>query len=267
MTKSRNATRSKTRVSARRRTAAAAGALLGLLAAAPAGAIVQGQPDSAAGRHAVMVLSNDRRGAQVRVGQCTGVVLSPTIVLTAAHCVTGATAYAIHSVGADGRSVLIEPTTIAVHPQYVATQHRKTVDLALVRLREALPASFTPTSLADSGDLRQGDLLTVGGYGLGRDGDSATGGQFRTARLGVIEPYGRSTILVWLTDPATGRSRNGAGACGGDSGGPIFDRDGRVVAITAFAEGAGKTHCGALTQGVLVAPQRAWIDGVVAGWR
>ena len=54
----------------------------------------------------------------------------------------------------------------------------------------------------------------------------------------------------------------------GDSGGPIVSADdGKVLAITAWSAGAGHgSRCGALTQGALVAPQRAWIDAVLNRW-
>jgi hypothetical protein len=34
----------------------------------------------------------------------------------------------------------------------------------------------------------------------------------------------------------------------------------------AFAKGAKGRECGDLTQGTLVAQQRAWIDATLAGW-
>jgi hypothetical protein len=47
----------------------------------------------------------------------------------------------------------------------------------------------------------------------------------------------------------------------------VFGPDGSVVAVTTWAEGHGKSRCGARTQGVLVDPQRAWIDATLEGWR
>ena len=80
-----------------------------------------------------------------------------------------------------------------------------------------------------------------------------------------------ASFLSIVAGPTTamvaGADAPGSGACTGDSGGPVLDPAGTLGAITAWAEGTGKARCGALTQGVLVAPQRGWIEGVLAGWR
>ena len=54
--------------------------------------------------------------------------------------------------------------------------------------------------------------------------------------------------------------------CTGDSGGPIYAQSGTVAALSAWADGDARHFCGDLTQGVLVAPQRGWIDSVLRGW-
>jgi hypothetical protein len=100
--------------------------------------------------------------------------------------------------------------------------------------------------------------VTLGGWGVTRPGDARSSGVFRVATLAAVEPHGPSRVLLWAKAP-------GAGACGGDSGGPLLDGE-RVAAITAFAAGEDRRGCGGLTQGVLVGPQRAWIDGVLGGW-
>jgi len=69
---------------------------------------------------------------------------------------------------------------------------------------------------------------------------------------------------LWAEDP----NGAGAGACTGDSGGPILSEDGRqVLAIATWSAGNGRRHCGTVTQGPFVAPQRGWIDSVLKGWR
>lgn len=228
---------------------------------APASAMVKAQPDAVFAPHAVMVLGS-------KGSFCSAVVLDRTTVLTAAHCVSGSPDYRVHWRGTDGKPVLREPAAIAIHPGYAkdaAKARKRSIDLALIRLAEPLPPQFKPVTLS-AAPPRSGDQLTVAGYGLASENDPVTGGTFRAARLSVIEPFGPSTILVWLTDPATGPKAAGSGACTGDSGGPIFDEGGALMAITVYAEGPGQTHCGALTQGLLVAPQRAFIDATLQKW-
>ncbi len=236
-------------------------ALFFMTLSAPAFAIVKGRSEPALAPQAVMVLGS-------KGSFCSAIVLAPTVLLTAAHCVTGSSDYRVHWRDQDGQPVLQEPKAIAIHPGYAksaAKDRKRSIDLALIQLRDPLPASFKAVTLSDSLP-RKDDALIVAGYGLSTEQDPRTGGVFRAATLQTIEPYGPSTILVWLTDPATGRSQAGSGACTGDSGGPIFDNAGKLVAVTVYAEGVGKGQCGALTQGLLVAPQRAFIDSTLKRW-
>jgi hypothetical protein len=114
-------------------------------------------------------------------------------------------------------------------------------------------------AILSSASMSAATELEVGGYGVLTEGDARSTGTFRTATLNVVEPYGPSKILVWM------RGRAGVGACRGDSGGPVA-AGASVVAVVAFAKGAKGRECGDLTQGTLVAQQRAWIDATLAGW-
>ncbi|WP_132254826.1 S1 family peptidase [Methylobacterium segetis] len=224
---------------------------LGALAG-PAGAVVGGReaPEGASG--SVMVLSSDG-------GVCSAVVLAPDTVLTAAHCAAGRAEHRVHyREGAE--PVLVEVAGRAVHPGYDAgaiAGRRRSIDLALLRTATPLPARFAPARLAADGP-RAGESLVLSGYGVARAGEARTTGTFRSASLPVVEPYGPSRILVWLK-PAAGP----AGACQGDSGGPIARGDGAIVAVTAWVGGG---PCGAISQGVLLGPQRDWLDRTLQGW-
>ena len=90
------------------------------------------------------------------------------------------------------------------------------IDLALVETATPLDPRFTPPPLADGDGPAVGDETILAGYGVGREGAPASGGALRSARLKVRAP--RSTILLWAEDGAAA----GAGACGGDSGAPLF---------------------------------------------
>ncbi|MCJ2011230.1 S1 family peptidase [Methylobacterium sp. J-076] len=219
------------------------------LPALPAAAIVGGT--EAPPGSAVMVLTSAG-------GVCSGVVLTPDAVLTAGHCVAGAKALRVHYRGAEAAPVLVEVSARAVHPGYDAgavAGRRRSIDLALVRTAEPLPARFAPAALSEAAP-RAGETLALSGYGAARPGDPRSTGTFRSVPAPVVEPYGPSRILVWM------RGTEGTGACQGDSGGPVTGPDGAVLAVTAWIGGA----CGGLTQAVRVGPQRAWIDRILAGW-
>ena len=210
--------------------------------------------------HAVMLLKTTGGSA----GFCSGVVVGPRAVLTAAHCVTRAEAMRLHYRGPDGAPVLLPVSRVAVHPGFVPDGKQRrvvTIDMALVEAAAPLPARFTPAALDAGEAVKVGDALTLTGFGLGREGEAKSSGTFRAGRIAAREPLSR--ILLWAHDPLL----KGTGACVGDSGGPIFSQStGAVVAISAWADGDARHFCGELTQGVLVAPQRAWIEKVLREW-
>ena len=209
----------------------------------------------------VMVLTRGAEGS----GFCSGVVLAPRIVLTAAHCLHAASDMLVYYKDGDGKPVLVPVAAKAAHPQYRADavkQRVVSIDLGLIETQTPLPASFRPASLADGDGPPVGDAVTLVGYGLAREGEPKTGGSLRAAGLQVRAPA--SKILIWADDPGG----SGAGGCSGDSGAPIFAADGQtVVAIVAWTSGAAGRKCGAITQGPLVAPLREWIASTIERWR
>ena len=209
--------------------------------------------------HALMVLTSRPKGS----GFCTGVMLARDVVLTAAHCVAN-TAQTMVFFKQSEAPVFVAPAAIAIHPAYKAQAPRTrelSIDLALIRTSTPLPERFTPASVDQRATITLGALYGISGFGLTREGDGASGGALHWGKLRARAPL--SSILLWAEDPET----KGFGACEGDSGGPVFSLDtNTLMAITSWTEGEGKNHCGKLTQAALIAPQRAWIDGVLRGW-
>lgn len=220
---------------------------------APARAIVGDSTDGAArADETVMVLTRGPEGS----GFCTAIVLSPRVILTAAHCLRPPGDMRVHFRDADGAPVVIEVEASLAHPDYRAdapAQRTRSIDVGLVKTKTDLPPRFHPADLAGVSTPAPGETVVVAGYGLRREGEPKTGGTLREAPLRVREP--RSRVLLWLAPAA-----EFGGACSGDSGGPIYSAEGAVVALVAWTEGKGERKCGALTQGVLLAPLRGWVD-------
>jgi hypothetical protein len=210
--------------------------------------------------HLVMVLA---RGGD-REGFCTGIVLGPRAVLTAAHCLRPTRDMAVVYRDAADKPVLIAVAAAVSHPLYRANaiaERQVSIDLALVETETPLDPRFTPPPLAEGGSPAVGDDAILAGFGVAREGAPTSGGTLRSARLKVRAPL--SPILLWAEDAA-----GGAGACGGDSGAPLFLGDGETVAaVVAWTSGAERgKRCGSLTQGPLIAPQRDWIAATLTRW-
>ncbi|MBV9908213.1 MAG: trypsin-like serine protease [Hyphomicrobiales bacterium] len=231
-------------------------ALVAALAAPlhPARALVGGEPD---GRYADRVAMVLIRGGD-KAGFCTGLVLSPRVLLTAAHCLRALPDMAVHYRDGAGAPVVIPVDAAISHPLYrpdAIKARVESIDLALIRTARPLPSRFVGAAIAEGGPPPIGAPAIVSGYGAAREGDWSSGGELRSVRLAVREPA--STVLIWAADPS-GRA---AGACNGDSGAPIWSADGSAaIAIVAWAQAAHGRGCGGLTQGPLLGPLKSWIE-------
>jgi secreted trypsin-like serine protease len=206
-------------------------------------------------RQVVMITS-------VRGAHCTGTVLAPNIVLTAAHCTSEATGLTVSrsgEAGAAGYKVL----AVVVHPQYDATNYARSqaaIDLALLKLGSPLPNS---TLVAMRGRVPlPGERFVVAGFGIMASGWSAGLGTLQTATLVVIgEP---SSLQLRLADPASqGGAVAGLGSCDGDSGGPVFQRSGSrfvLVGVLSWSNGPNMSAgCGGVTGVTPLARHREWM--------
>ncbi len=229
--------------------------------AGPAMGVVGGREGGPAAASTLMVLN-------ARGGVCSGIVLSPRAILTAAHCVAGGTDIRVHWKDGGSEPVLVPPASVTLHPGYdgdAIAARRRSIDMALLRMAAPLPQRFTPATLHDGELPRAGAPITLAGYGVTREGEAQTTGTYRSASLTAVEPYGPGKLLIWAQD-AKAAGKPGAGVCQGDSGGPMFSSSGLVVAVSSWSTGASNRRCGLLSQGVLVAPQRSWIDRTLSAW-
>ncbi len=203
---------------------------------------------------------------------CTGALIAPGIVLTAAHCVAARADYKLVTYDAMREPRLIDVRRVAVHPHFRAhsiANHRATADIALLQIDSA--AALRATALAIGAPLRPitaGQRFTVVGVGVAAPGDGRTGG---VARVATLTATGRpGTLQIRLVDPAGNNTRPALGACTGDSGAPTFQAQngkGVIVGVVSWSTGANNTAgCGGLTGVTPLSLYHDWIAATVRTW-
>ncbi|MEZ2405356.1 trypsin-like serine protease [Bosea sp. RCC_152_1] len=216
--------------------------------------------------------ANGTRASTVRVetsrGElCSGAVIAPEIILTAAHCLMDGGSISVVSLDPRFRARHQPVIAVLPHPSFVPGTTPRTqpgTDLALLRLAQPLPLDIQP--LAVGSYLSQGETVTMAGYGLSAEDNKRTARRLRETQLVNAGNYTtQNTVKVAVDVEARGETP-GAGACRGDSGGPVLRGSSRsrdLVGIVSWSSGPLKTRarriCGGFTAITPVSDHRDWI--------
>lgn len=213
-------------------------------------------PNDAVARSTVALV--DGKGAAF----CTGTLVSPTVVVTAAHCITGAdmalpvfVSFGIKATGAtvdapNSRRI----SRFAVHPDYRPGDQPppgpsyKARDVALLKLEREAPAGFVPVPVIDRdlGAASEPVPIVLAGYGLTWDRLGENGEMENANDTGTLRKVSLKTMDSKEWSSKSGliqyEGPNGKGSCRGDSGGPMYFNGPNGLAVAGATMGGGE--CG-----------------------
>ncbi|MEV7417315.1 serine protease [Streptomyces sp. NPDC089919] len=237
---------------------AAVAPIAGASSAVADGVVIGGRPTRAADSPWVVALASRDRFGGTRAGQfCGGVVVAPTTVLTAAHClarqVLGGPAESVRDFrviagrtalrAEDGQEVRVRAAW--TNPEY--DPYTNAGDLAVLTLAEPVPARYVlPMAGPGHPGYAPGAEATVYGWG-----DTSGFGDYAYELRGApVTVLGDEACEAAYPGDATGRflsramvcaghREGGRDACQGDSGGPLVSQ-GRLIGLVSWGRGCGR---------------------------